>query len=433
MTDVGFVYVELTAEQNEASAAYVTKATMDAGDFDAGGIYWLNITAWVGGNDPSVIFGFQLQLGGVDLEHTEMLVEPYDSDSGILTQYTFRRRITQNSPADDITFQMKGDGVASATAVSIEMEALRLDVDLEEGVDYHYAEDANNTPLTTSPVAFASVAFTPDDDEDKWAVFYSERINIDITSLSLHARHEFLSDAVSQSTQPENIREGEDVAEILCLSAERGYQLNNTQEHTFRVTLEDDSATGSHNDHLFSSVFVLRIAGASGPKTFSHGDFVYTPAEIAPTGAFATVATLSIEPDNTGVFFVSGCLVMDMDSDTRTAQMRLRFDGVVHPTGIDSWSQQMFDSGDRPTFNTFAMKSLSAGASRPLDLQVLVSSSGGPVEDRTLIAHSVELVPSAPAPADNCSLPTFGQIEFNSADEENRPRFGQRIVRGTEE
>lgn len=42
-------------------------------------------------------------------------------------------------------------------------------------------------------------------------------------------------------------------------------------------------------------------------------------------------------------------------------------------------------------------------------------------------------VPPPPPPVTGANLPPYGQVIFNSADEENRPRYGQRIARGTEE
>ena len=39
---------------------------------------------------------------------------------------------------------------------------------------------------------------------------------------------------------------------------------------------------------------------------------------------------------------------------------------------------------------------------------------------------------AGPVPG-GANLPPYGQVIFNSADEENRPRYGQRIARGTEE
>ncbi len=50
------------------------------------------------------------------------------------------------------------------------------------------------------------------------------------------------------------------------------------------------------------------------------------------------------------------------------------------------------------------------------------------------IASGLVIPPPEPAPVNGgAGLPPYGQVIFNSADEANRPRYGQRIARGTEE
>ncbi len=87
-----------------------------------------------------------------------------------------------------------------------------------------------------------------------------------------------------------------------------------------------------------------------------------------------------------------------------------------------------------PASTTGAFEDLTEEISLDVDDLInhrLVTGGSAGVLRQAYIGFQMEALP--PVPPLGANLPPYGQVIFNSADEENRPIYGQRIARGTDE
>ncbi len=299
------------------------------------------------------------------------------------------------TPVDMVLQVMTVDTGETVSWDSANIIAIRLDDDLTENTDWHYNEDNDEgapTALTTTPVTFASITFTPGDAGDDWLVIGHSAFDVNDITLNAVTRINFDAGA---SLVPQFDVEGEDLADTYCGALHRVYNLT-AAEHTFALQMEDDGS-GTQNDHSSSRIFALNLSKFQQnlAANFSEGEVSQTQ------DVFTEVATATVTPDTAdGDWLFIGSASADAGGSGRKHTLRIQNAGVTFPVGSDAVTRlrsAAMDSTDEPPLFVAAMQALSSG-SHLMDLDgSTASSSGGPIEDISFSGFSMELAGAPPA------------------------------------
>ncbi len=396
---------ELTKQTHTGDTDWTTILTVGSGEWVAGAVYMLIVRLDGAASSSSFQYGIRVQGGGATLTGSERRLESRSSNIALYEPYLFVTKYTVPGPAEDVTIDYKTYSAGMTVGGdTIQLLAIRLDDDLTEGDDWIYNEDddsASPVELTTSNQDFASITFTPDNDGDDWLVIGSVKWEVDSTaSNTLFWIRRDGTEAAPADDAPLFSMEGENTAEFRVRGLHRGYNLDNTP-HTFAIQGRDDSASSPDN-HYYSSIFALRLHAFE-----DHGIF-WDEDEIA-VDDWVEIGTLDITPTTTGTFVLLGQSVTDITSFL-SHQIRTQNDEVDIPTGQSSSEiSQFYDADDELPAYTLALPPLATGGSRALDLDEKTTQAGAEsVEDRSLVAFSLELAGGAPAGGGAPTLPLVG-------------------------
>jgi len=393
------LYVPTTTETDikTAGSSFTDVASISASEFTGGATYLILCSANVGnGSSTSALNYFKTVHGSAGFTGSTKVVESHNI-SEPSDVYGYMTKFTQPATPEDIKFQFKG---TNAKADSVSIIAIPLG-GLIENTDYFFDEDDDSVSPTshgTTYSDYASVSFTPTNNNDDWLVIANPTVRIDSTASNYvyGIRH-------NTEDRPYFSHEGEDLGESATAILSRAYTLSNSTSHTFAVQGKDDE-TGI-NDHYASRIFVLRLnAMRDYAFTWTQGRQVHSE------DAFESIANVSITPTSNSKALVIGYARHDTDSENDTVKSKLTVDGYAKPTGADGLVNVARDSTDERSIVRLGYANLSAYESH--DVNSYVSLSGGThTYDHSLCVVSLALE-GVPAGAE---ITANGTIDRNAA------------------
>ena len=435
MAAIDKIYVTELTEQTRSETTYASAMTVDSTEFVANAVYmcwvWSQIAVdnngrpgkvrWTEGPTQTLIQGSE-----------EFLEYSGPSENTMRAMYFAQFKYTAPAIPVDLNYEHAvTNAVDTIFSDTIVFKAIRLDVGLVENTDWFYVENddiASPVPLTTSWVDFVPKTFTPGNNNDEWGVIGFAGIDVNSTGISFNAR--IRRDGTAGAPIEAGMfyqGEGEDAgnAEVLPIPLLNVFTLSNAP-HTIAVSCQDDAA-GTQNDHRFSTLFILRLNAFE-----DHGFSVNTVFDPVGTDweEFPNPLDVFTPTTDPGEFSIFAAGALDVGAAPNNAIVRIQIGGTTNPTGSDVYLGDI-DPTD-PTDERVSVKIISVNLSGSTDIDFYgrtEDSGADPIwRHNGIFYFSHEL-----AIPDGAGLPPYGQVIFNSADEENRPRYGQRIARGTEE
>jgi hypothetical protein len=376
---IAFSYVIETNDQTTTSTSWQSRATIQAGNFTAGGKYLILATAQVGGSSTSSSVGFRLaRSSGTGFTGSEFNIEPSSTTVSTRYQYGYMTVWTVSSP-EDVVFQIRSLSGATARADTIVIFAMRLDQNLVENQDWYFSENTALTQHTTAFQNFASTTVNAGIGED-WLVIANPSYIIDSNTVNAEYRIDRDSGA---TLAPMFTQEGRETTqdERLTWLLFRVYNLA-VGSHTFTVQGRDD-ATGV-NDHNSSRIFALNLT-----KFKDYGSF-WNEAETSITTSFSTVGSVAFTPQVQSDFLIMGFVASDVGSAGVNTNLRIQANGATTPTGADAQTtSRSYDSTDESPGGQIAITNLGT-ISQTINMDAQGSTTF-PVEDRSLFALSMTL------------------------------------------
>ena len=353
--------------------------------------YAILVTAQVSADNPDQEHGFQVTIDGTAIPRSVTAWEAAAADR--YASWSFVHEYTTTNANEVVRFQFNGTTAPQLAKVNtVEITALPLDG--LSANDYKFAEDDD----TGSPVAlgnadqatFASVTFTPENNNDDWLVIGNATIGIDSSTTNYRVG---IKESVGSTTAPYMSQEGEDgspseVEKRIALVS-RVFTLSNAS-HTISVWADNDSTAA--NFHRGSAIFCLRL---NAFKKYVNG-YTDTAYSYSAANTWEQVDTTSITPDVTGAFF--GVVTAMHDASTSAfAHFRLQIDNTtVYPTNFDAEEcGTRYDSTDEGCMViTPYISSLTASTAYTLDIDAKSTSSSSDVIRRGYCFFSDELASS---------------------------------------
>lgn len=391
MAQIGHVYqTETTDQTHTGNLTYTTKFTVLGSAFAANTEYILLIMAQVGGDLANGRFKFRTRIGTVTPEGSEMIMEPSSSSVTIRFGYVFLHKFTTGGTPDAVTFQIapQQNTIDTARADSIVLLALKLD-DLAS-TDWVFGEDTTDINHTTGTTFQdqASITFIPGTTGDDWLIIGWGSVHIN--NAGKQWRYRISRDADTE-VEPLHSQEGEDVADEWPWMLMRPFNLDNT-EHTFKVQSNDDSASGSENQHNISKIFALRLQAFEDVATFWNGGTFDTPDT-----SFNEIADLAFTATTTGKGVVLGTCFFDVNNHPQDAGVRAQIGGTTEPVGKDSNADvQSYDSTDILFMSVLGRYDITASTIVDVDIDARVNNALADIVDRGFVAFSLELAAAAP-------------------------------------
>jgi hypothetical protein len=228
---------------------------------------------------------------------------------------------------EDVNIQYRGNPNSAPTASLdfIILIAINLSDDVTENTDWVYAERTTDDALTTTPLAGASITFTPGSASD-WLVLTNGQYTMCADTISYISKMETSGEASSSLAEArrEMIAAGE-ATRFNVVSLARVFALG-AASNTF-AEYGSESAVEVTRTH--SRVFALNL------DKFRNHAFAYTEADVSLSATnYATLLqTLSITPDVTGDVWVAGYFGFDVGNVARIVEYRIQRDNADEPAG----------------------------------------------------------------------------------------------------
>ncbi len=387
---------QTTIQTHTGDTTWTDVLEIAAVNFVDNAVYLIIVNCQWGGSSQADNFGMRFVHGGTPtlFPGSDALNEPPSSSATVgLSGYTYMTVFTQPSTAELVKLQfMTVNTGRTVRADSIEIHAIRLDVDLVDGVDYKWAEvDDSATPvvLTTTYVEKANIVFTPINANDTWLVLGSVCWDVNHVSSSTLTKLRHGTDPAAASSvedAPLIIEEGEDLTDRKVFGIQRAFVLPGTSQE-FALDMRDDSAT-DEDDHVRTFIFALRL------NAFETFEWFWEQQELDPTTSGVEIANVDITPVVTGDYLLLGCSTTDNGNDLDSMAVQMTVDGIETPTGVYLHTATlMVDGGDRNAMFISALRSLASGAERDIDMDAKEINSGAELEARSLVVFSMELSP----------------------------------------
>lgn len=392
----------LYCESTNATAAtttWVDVCQIDASSFVAGKKYLILASAFLGNSNSASLVGARLVRGLTPTAFTDS-TSAIETAGDQKTAYGYFTVFEQpGGGAELIKLQINNSAVDTTTMTLGQVFALKLSDDFVEGTDWHYTEVTTDYTTTTAfsgtdSTEAASVTFTPNG-TDNWLVL----VNAAVGSLSLTSPYRMsLFGSVETTDEPSITLEGEDAADI------RNHLLTmaftpTAASHIYHPRFNHSSTAVVVNS---SRTFALNL------NKFRQNAFTYLITEEQPAASptWTTTRTLSPTPEVTGNWFILGSLTNDIAAFGNDLAVRLQVNAaggglVSNPAyGDDAPDVDGWDNTDDIPVHIFKLVSLSTGAARDINLDVTAPETGTTqrVEDRHLVAFSLELPAGAPPP-----------------------------------
>lgn len=379
-------------QQTTTSSTFQDLVSEPSTSFVATGKYLLTVSASFGGSDVNALFEVQCRHASTVFPGSLAILEPRDSIATRKHGYHFSTVFTQPATAESIDVQFRSqNGTATARVEDITLSWIRLDADLTENTDWFFAEDddeASPVTLTTSFVAFASTTFTPDNNNDDWLVIGCIRVHTNNNSKNYGFR--------ASAGGPRADYEGEDLAGRDVKFVSRVSTLADSSQ-TISVEALQESDAGTDHEHMFSSIFVLRL------NAFEEHHFEWLTANLADETTYTEIAggaNLAFTPTTAGDFWILGSGIWYRGSGNNThTGIRIQSSGTTIPAGFNesNFRCNANDADDRLAFNHQVIVNLAASAQ---DIDVDAKAAGtvdGDWAQRLAVAFSMELVAAAAA------------------------------------
>lgn len=423
MTAIDYAYGEQLARvTHTGDTLFVdTGAEIPDADITDGANYALIVTSQNGYSSANSFYSIRVVQGTAPavMVGSNFFQEP--SDVGLRHNYVYVFNFTASEVAGEniIKVQMRADDFSlTVEMATIQMLAINLD-DLDSN-DWEYGQSVVSTDLTTSFVDFASITFTPANNNNDWLVIGCGGWTVDDVTVNTQVRlRRDGTEVAPADSAPLFSEEGERATEMRKYGFCRGFTLDDS-EHTFAIQMRDDAPKADQNDHEFSSLIAINM------NAFQNHAFSWNEDEQA-LGApnvweEALAVTPNIQPIASDMFVFGSC---SSDNAVSGSRLRIQLGGTTTPVGRDTADGRFdafsFDTTDENAMFTMALL-LGQSEEQDLDLDALVAvTATQKIEDRSFVAFTAELV-AVPANA-----PKFGQpINQTLA---NRPGFGQREER----
>ncbi len=436
MVALDVVFFEQLVEQDHTGdLLFVAAATAGSGLWTANALYVIWVFSQIGINNVNASFRIRAVHGSgppTEFEGSEYNNEVNQSADTHRVSYGHQAFYTVPAIPEDVVIEIatsdSGRLVRGNTFVGI---AIPLD-SLAENSDYF--RDVNDdtaapVDLTTTFVDFAGVTFEPARADENWLVVASSHVLVNDTGISLESRIRRDGSAAAPVEVGQKVNmEGEDTANEQKTFLVNVFNLS-AAEHTLAISLRTDAA-GTPSKHSHSTIFVINLT-----DVFQDHGFVWNAGSFAfdADNVYQDVESIAVTPQTAGPFIILGGMVFPAVAQADEGTSHLTIGGTVNPAGSDQFlsTVDIHDLTDEsPSFGatqvtlaaspqTIVLRGKSDGVVRP------------PATHRILVYFSTEL--AVAPPESDANWPTYGQVIFNSADEENRPIYGQRIARGAEE
>ncbi len=366
----------------------ITGATLSG--FTGSKEYLIVVNMLVGGDTAAGRFAFRALHDATVFSSSQRWIEP-NVNAGAKTTYSWWTVFDQPATPETIKMQfaIASSSVDTINADEVRIFAINLTDDLTEdtgsGGDWKFAEDASGpTQHTTTPVDRVSLTFTPDTASEDWLILARAGIIVDSTTVEYEMH--LLEDG--SDARKQLAKEGADTIELDALTMVYVAESLSAASHTYKVQTEDD-ATGV-NDYDTSALLALRL------DAFESHSVIQTAGLFEPGGTgFEEIATGTHTPTTTGDHMVIGDMLSD--SGFVDASLRLQFGGTSDPTAWEDSVSQIDpnDVDDQYNAPLFVIRSIpDTGVAIDLDA---IGTTASDFYDRTIVAFSMELVPSAGA------------------------------------
>jgi hypothetical protein len=200
----------------------------------------------------------------------------------------------------NIQYRSNASNVPTVSLDFIVLLVINLSDDVTENTDWAYAERTTDDALTTTPLAGASITFTPGSASD-WLVLTNGQYAMSADTISYISKMERSGEASSSlpEARREMIAAGE-TTRFNVVSLARVFALG-AASNTFA---EYGSESAVDVTRLHSRVFALNL------DKFRNHAFAYTEADVSLSATnYATqLQTISITPDVTGDVWAGGLL-----------------------------------------------------------------------------------------------------------------------------
>jgi len=292
---------------------------------------------------------------------------------------------TQPATSEDLQLQWKVSA-GTGTIKSINMLAIEVD-DLAAAGHYYYGEDDDTgapTQLTTTPVDFATLTFTPNGTDD-WLVlagFTTLSNATPNTSVAAVLRH-------GADVQPAALWEQDVSGDTATHILTRVYPALAASSQQFDCSAEEDGGARTH-DHKYTAIAAINLnafvdhssSWVAGAHSFAVNNTPEILTESADSGA-------DITPTTTGNFVaIYGGISPVGGFDVNRLWVTME---TVDESGFKG--AYVHDIADDQPMSGSGLRSLSSGSSRVIDLvgQAQDVTNSPNIEQRSLACFSVAL------------------------------------------
>jgi len=382
-----------------ATTAWVDVATLAAGEFEANKTYLIIVHGFIRiATSAANEVRMRVVHGTTPTEFTDCS-GAYEGQADVQNfTYGYLTVFTQPGTAEQVKLQISTSATNTVTADLGQIFVLKLSDDFSVD-DWKYAEQLTDYTTTASrgdcsAAEAASVTFTPNGTDD-WLVFG----NFYLTPAGTADNYQgSLFDSVEGLDAPMIDEEGEDtVNENRSHLLMRAYTPS-AVSHTFQLRFSHETTTHTIKS---SRIFAINL------NKFAQHAFSYAAADEQPatSPSWTTTRTLSPTPGVTGNWFVMGYLGDDVgtfQSDELQVRLQINASGggltSLPAYGDDCPSEGGWDNTDVTPVGLFYLLELASGAARDvnLDCQLVGAGVALRVQERTLVAFSLELPGAAP-------------------------------------
>lgn len=391
MPDAQVLSASYVTEDTSTSTTWVDTATIPAASFTANKEYLIvAIMALDGASNAST--GKRLVHGTTPTAFTDAdSTEEYTGSDARWTD-VFLTRFTQPGTTEAVTLQFnRKAGTATITHMFSVIIAIKLSDDFTENTDFFWQELTTDNADAASFTNRAAVTLSANG-SDRWLLIGQVCWDSNTTGVEHHLR---IQDSVGPTNYGDSNYLSKDVTDVYNMGYWVAFVPTNAS-HTF--TLQTQSGTGT-------TVLSSRIVAINLAK-FAQSTSAYTAAGSTPATAptWTTEETLSPTPDATGnwVILANG-LVASLVGDNCVSRLQINPDGsglVSDPAYGDDAPDRVNSSNTQyGPFQLMTVRSLSSGASRPINFDWTKDAGTPSLKETALIAFSVALVGAAADPA----------------------------------
>jgi len=398
---------ETSLQTASSSTSWSDAATISASEFTGGEDYLILCSASVGNlASTSTLNNFKMIHGSTDFVGSNKVIESHNV-SEPSDVYGYMTKFTQPATPEDIKFQFKG---SNTQADSINLIAMPLG-SLTENTDYFFNEDDDSSSPTmhgTTYRSYASVSFTPTNNNEDWLVIANPTVRIDST-----ASNYLYSIKHGTDDRPYFSHEGEDLGENSTTILSRVFTLSNASSQTLALQGKDDE-TGI-NDHYASRIFVLRL-NAMRDYAFSWS----AARQVHTQNTFKKVSSVSVTPTTSSKALLIGYVRHESVSENNNIKAKIEDNSYAKPTGADGLVNVARDLSDQRAAVRLAPTNFIGYKTHDIDLSVAVdwdTDSAVNTYDHSLCAVSFALagVPAGAVLTANGSTVRLGATALTSS------------------